>query len=59
MYERTRLHGHFKSLDGNKYAQIFATEDYFTAAYPMENKALVGDSQKKSSSQTTVFPTRS
>ena len=38
MYKRPRLcgvvynntmHGHFKSLDGNKYTQIFATEDYF------------------------------
>ena len=37
------MHGHFKSLDGNKYAQIFATEDYFAAAYPMESKALAGD----------------
>ena len=34
------MHGHFKSLDGNKYAQIFTTEDYFAAAYPMESKAL-------------------
>ena len=43
MYERPRLHGvvytdtmhgHFKSLDGNKYAQIFATEDYFARSIP-------------------------
>ena len=56
MYERPRLcgvvytdtmHGHFKSLDGNKYAQIFATEDYFAAAYPMESKALAGDALKE------------
>ena len=52
MYERLQLrgivytdtmHGHFKSLDGNRYAQIFATEDYFAAAYPMESKAPAGD----------------
>ena len=56
MYERPRLrgvvymdtmHGHFKSLDRNKYAQIFATEDYFAAAYPMESKALAGDALKE------------
>ena len=61
MYERPRLrgvvytdtmHGHFKSLDGNKYAQIFATEDYFAAAYPMESKALAGDALKSSSLTT-------
>ena len=56
MYERPRfkgivytdlLHGHFKSLDGNKYAQIFATEDFFAAAYPMETKAMAGDALKE------------
>ena len=56
MYDRPRLrgvvytdtmHGHFKSLDGNKYAQIFATEDYFTAAYQMESKSLAGDALKE------------
>ena len=56
MYDRPRfrgviytdtMHGHFKSLDGNKYAQIFATEDYFAAAYPMESKLLAGDALKE------------
>ena len=56
MYERPLLcgvvyndtmHGHIKSLDGNKYAQIFATEDYFAAAYPMESKALADDALKE------------
>ena len=56
MYEHPRLHGviytdimhgHFKSLEGNKYAQIFATEDYFAAAYPMESKALASDALKE------------
>ena len=41
------MHGHFKSLDGNKYAQIFATEDYFAVAYPVESKSLAGDALKE------------
>ena len=41
------MHSHFKSLDGNKYAQIFATEDYFVVAYLMESKALAGDALKE------------
>ena len=56
MYKRPQLHGvvytdtmhgHFKSLDGNKYAQIFATEDYLAAAYRMESKALASDALKE------------
>ena len=56
MYERPQLrgvvytdtmHNHFKSLDGNKYAQIFAKEDNFAAAYPMESKPLAGDALKE------------
>ena len=56
MYDRPRLRGiiytntmhcHFKSLVGNKYTQIFATEDYFVVAYPMESKALAGDALKE------------
>ena len=41
------MHGHFKSLDGNKYAQIFATKDYFAVTYPTESKALAGDALKE------------
>ena len=56
MYERPRcrgvvytdtMHGHFKSLDRNRYAQVFATEDFFTAAYPMESKPMAGDALKE------------
>ena len=56
MYERpwlhgvvytNTMHGHFMSLDGNKYAQIFATEDYFAAAPLNESKALSGDALKE------------
>ena len=41
------MHGHFKSLDGNKYAQVFAKEDYFAVAYPMESKALASNALKE------------
>ena len=56
VYERPRfrgvvytdmMHGHFKSLDGNLYAQVFATEDFFAAAYPMESKSMAGDALKE------------
>ena len=56
MYERPRfrgtvytdmMHGHFKSLDGNRYAQVFATENFFAAAYPMEAKSMAGDALKE------------
>ena len=56
MYDRPRLcgvvytdtmHGHIKSLDGNKYAQIFATEEFFVAAYLMESKTLAGNALKE------------
>ena len=32
----------FKSLDGNSYAQVFATKDFFAMAYPMESKSMAG-----------------
>ena len=56
MYERPRfrgvvytntMHGHFKSLDGNWYMQVFATEDFFAAAYPMESKSMTSDALKE------------
>ena len=55
-YERLRfrgiiytdtMHGHYKSLDGNWYMQVFATEDFFAAAYPMEAKSMAGDALKE------------
>jgi hypothetical protein len=30
-------------MDGNSYAQVFATKDLFVAAYPMESKSLAGE----------------
>ena len=33
------MNGHYKSLDGNKHAQIFANESFFATAYLMEHKS--------------------
>ena len=33
------MNGRYKSLDGNKHAQIFANESFFATAYPMEHKS--------------------
>ena len=56
MYERPRIRGtvytdtmdgQYKSLDGNKYSQVFATDFHFLAVYPMESKGLAGDGLKQ------------
>ena len=56
MYERPRIRGtiytdtmdgQHKSLDGNKYAQVFATDFHYSAVYPMESKGLAGDALKQ------------
>ena len=56
MYERPQIQGtiytdtvdgQHKSLDGNKYAQVFATDFHFSAVYPMESKGLAGDALKQ------------
>ena len=36
------MNGRYKSLDGNKHAQIFAKESFFATAYPMEHKISGG-----------------
>ena len=52
VFERPLLRGQFytdtvdgrvNSLDGNKYAQVFATKDLFVVAYPMHSKSLAGE----------------
>ena len=52
VFERPLLRGQFytdtmdartKSLDGNRYAQVFASQDFFAAAYPMEHKSSAGE----------------
>ena len=35
--------GKVKSINGNKYGQIFANEKYFAAIYPMDKKSKAGD----------------
>ena len=41
------MNGHYKSLDGNKHAQIFANESFFATAYPMEHKSSTGQVLKQ------------
>ena len=56
MFIRPRIHGtiytdtmngRYKSLDGNKHAQIFANEPFFATAYPMEHKSSAGQALKQ------------
>ena len=56
MYERPRvwcvvytdtMDGQHKSLDGNKFAQVFAMDFHFSAVYPMESKGHAGDALKQ------------
>ena len=56
MYEQPRrrdsicmdtFFGHHKSLDGNKYAQIFANELFFALSYPMDLKKHTGQVLKQ------------
>ena len=37
------MDGRCKSLDGNKYAQVFANKAYFSRIYPMDSKTKAGD----------------
>ena len=37
------IDGRYKSLDGNRYAQVFANRNYFSRIYPMDSKAKAGD----------------
>ena len=41
------MNGHYKSLDSNKHAQIFANESFFATAYPMEHKSSAGQVLKQ------------
>ena len=40
------MDGRCISLDGNKYAQVFANERYFSNRYPMDSKKKAGESLK-------------
>ena len=37
------MDGRCKSLDGNRYAQVFANKSYFSRIYPMDKKSKAGD----------------
>ena len=50
------MNGHHKSLDGNKHAQVFVTEQFFVASYPMESKSMSGQALKELS-LISVCPT--
>ena len=41
------MDGQHESLDGNKYAQVFATDFHFSAVYLMESKGLAGNALKQ------------
>ena len=41
------MNGRYKSLDGNKHAQIFANESFFATAYLMEHKSNAGQALKQ------------
>ena len=41
------MNGRYKSLDGNKHAQIFANESFFATAHPMEHKSSAGQALKQ------------
>ena len=37
------MDGRVKSLEGNRYAQVFANKGYFSKIYPMNSKGEAGD----------------
>ena len=41
------MNGCYNLLDGNKHAQIFASESFFATAYPMELKSSAGQALKQ------------
>ena len=41
------MNGRYKSLDGDKHAQIFANESFFVTPYLMEHKSNAGQALKQ------------
>ena len=41
------MDGRVKSLDGNSYAQVFATKDFFAMACPIESKSMAGSALRQ------------
>ena len=37
------MDGRVKSIEGNRYAQVFANKGYFLRLYPMDSKRKAGD----------------
>ena len=46
MYTDT-LDGRCKSMDGNRYGQVFANKSFFAAIYPMDTKSKCGDALRE------------
>ena len=49
------MNGRYKSLDGNKHAQIFANESFFATVYPMEHKSSAGQALKQFISDFSIL----
>ena len=41
------MDGRVKSLDGNRYAQVFSNQNFFAKIYPMEKKSEAGEQLKQ------------
>ena len=48
------MNGRHKSLDRNKHVQVFATEQFFVASYPMESKSMSSQALKEFTSDFGV-----
>ena len=48
------MHHKYRSLEGNRWVQVFATTDDFAAVYPMEFKSLSGQALKEFMSDFSV-----
>jgi hypothetical protein len=46
MWASDAMDGRVKSLDGNRYAQVFANGSFFAEVYPMASKADAGQALK-------------
>ena len=41
------MDGRCKSINGNRYAQVFANKDFFAAAFPLQSKSEAGDALRQ------------
>ena len=42
-WSTSTVDGRTKSLDDNRYAEVFTKQSYFTKLYPMDSKSKAGD----------------